>query len=60
MKDLEIGNIVDLPFKETGKIISIDTKKLNWFPYRIKIRKAVLNKTNQILEFKREQINGNN
>lgn len=53
---MNIGDIVELPFGETGKIVNINTKTLDWFPYKVKIRKAVFNKTNQILEFKLEQL----
>lgn len=51
-----IGDIVILPFNETGEIMSINNKTLDWFPYKIKIRKAIFNKTNQLLEFKEEQL----
>lgn len=53
---MNIGDIVELPFGETGKIVNINTKTLDWFPYKVKIRKAVFNKTNQIIEFKLEQL----
>lgn len=56
MSELKIGDIVSLPFNETGKIVNINTKTLDWFPYKIKIRKSVVNKTNQILPYKKEQI----
>jgi len=52
-----VGDEVNLPFGETGKITNIVTDRLDWHPYKVKIRKATLNKTNQVLEFKREQIN---
>lgn len=51
---MNIGDIVELPFGETGKIVNINTKTLDWFPYEVKIRKAVFNKTNQILAFRKE------
>ena len=54
--DFEIGTKVKLPFGETGTIKRVNTKTLDWFPYKVRIRKAVFNKTNQILEFKKEQL----
>ena len=53
---MNIGDVVNLPFGETGKIVNINTKTLDWFHYKVKIRKAVFNKTNQILGFKLEQL----
>ncbi len=54
--ELEVGTKVKLPFGETGTITKINTKTLDWFPYKVKIRKAVFNKTNQILEFNKQQL----
>ena len=54
--EYEIGDFVELPLEETGTIVYIDTNRLDWHPYKVKIRKATLNKTNQILEFKHEQL----
>jgi hypothetical protein len=53
---IEIGSRVKLPFGETGTVKNINTITLDWFPYKVRIRKAVMNKTNQVLPFKREQI----
>lgn len=55
MEKLEIGQRVLLPCGETGTLV----KKLNipWgFDHIVRIRKGVFNKTNQRLEFKREQL----
>lgn len=55
----EVGDRVKLPFNETGTIVRINTKTLDWFPYKVKMRKVnpvFGNKTNQILEFKHEQL----
>lgn len=54
--DLDIGTKVILPFGETGTIKKINTKTIDWFPYKVRIRKSIFNKTNQILEFKKEQL----
>lgn len=54
--DFKIGTKVKLPFGETGTIKRVNTKTLDWFPYKVRIRKAIFNKTNQILEFKKEQL----
>jgi hypothetical protein len=54
--ELEIGTRVKLPLNETGTIVKINTKTLDWFPYKVRIRKAVFNKTNQIISFKKEQL----
>jgi len=54
--DIEIGTKVKLPFGETGTLVKINTKTLDWFPYKVRIRKAIFNKTNEIREFKREQL----
>lgn len=52
----KIGTLVKLPFDETGIIKEINTKSLDWFPYKVKIRKVVFNKTNQIIEYKLEHL----
>jgi len=54
--ELEVGMKVKLPLNETGTIVKINTKTLDWFPYKVRIRKSVFNKTNQILPFKKEQL----
>jgi len=54
--EYEVGTKVKLPFGETGTIQKINTDTLDWFPYKVKIRKAIFNKTNQVLEFKKEQL----
>ncbi len=54
-KPMEVGSKVKLPFEETGTIIKI--LNIPWgFNYIIRIRKASFNKTNQHIEFKREQL----
>jgi hypothetical protein len=53
--EFKIGDRVKLPFNETGTLV----KKLDlmWgFDHIVRIRKATLNKTNQRLEYKREQL----
>ena len=53
--DFKIGDKVKLPLNETGTIVA----KLNipWgFDHIVKIRKATFNKTNQKLEYKKEQL----
>lgn len=42
--DLKVGTEVLLPLNETGIIVSINTKTLDWFPFKVKIRKGVFNK----------------
>ena len=54
--DYHIGTKVILPFNETGTIVRIGDTIFDWFPYKVKIRKAVFNKTNQILSFKKDQL----
>ena len=53
--EFKIGDKVKLPLNETGTVV----KKLNipWgFDHIVRIRKAIFNKTNQRLEFKKEQL----
>jgi hypothetical protein len=52
----EVKDRVKLPFDETGTIVEI--KDLPWgFKYRVRIRKgSIFNNTNQIVEFKYEQL----
>ena len=52
----EVGDIVELPFNETGKIVNISDKILWGFKYLIRIRKATFNKTNEHVEFKYEEL----
>lgn len=52
----EVGDRVKLPLKETGTIVRINNKSLDWFKYKVRIRKATLNKTNQILEYKYDEL----
>jgi hypothetical protein len=54
--ELKVGDMLSLPFGETGTLVRVNTKTLDWFPYKVRIRKAVFNKTNQVLGFKIEQI----
>lgn len=55
-KEINVGAKVNLPFGETGTVIKINNETFDWFPYKVRIRKAVFNKTNQIVEFKKEQL----
>lgn len=50
------GEIVKLPLDETGKIIS-GNEYLWMNVYKVKIRKATFNKTNQVIEFLEKHIN---
>ena len=50
-----VGTQVKLPFGEIGIIKKINTKSLDWFPYKVKITKGIFNKKNQVIEFKKEQ-----
>lgn len=53
--EFEIGNRVKLPFDETGTVV--EKLELLWgFDHIVRIRKATLNKTNQRIEFKKEQL----
>jgi len=52
----EVGDKVKLPLDETGTIARIETKRLDWFPYKVKIRKARFHKTNQIIEYRKEHL----
>jgi hypothetical protein len=53
--EFNIGDRVNLPFQETGTVVGINN--ILWgFKYRVKIRKATLNKTNEIHDFKEEQL----
>lgn len=53
--EYEVGDKVLLPLNETGTITKIHN--IPWgFKYKIRIRKSTLNKTNQILDFKYEQL----
>jgi len=54
-KKFKIGDRLILPFNETGTLVKI--KNILWgFDHVVRIRKATLNKTNQRIEFKREQL----
>lgn len=53
---MQIGDRVKLPLNETGTIVRIETSRLDWFPYKVRIRKSTFNKTNQVLEYKLEQL----
>ena len=53
--NFKVGDLVQLPIGETGKIVKI--LNLLWgFDHIVKIRKAVFNKTNQHVEYKKEQL----
>ena len=57
--NFKIKDKVKLPFDETGTIVKIVTEEVDWFPYKIRIRKAnplFFNKTNQVEEFKESQL----
>lgn len=45
-----------LPFNETGTIVKIVTNRLDWFPYKVRIRKGIFNRTNQIIDFNESQL----
>lgn len=51
------GDKVKLPFNETGTIVEINDKIPWGFKFRVGIRKgSIFNKTNQIIDFKEEQL----
>lgn len=53
--EFNIGDKVKLPFNETGTLVK--KLQLPWgFDHIVRIRKATLNKTNQRIEFKKEQL----
>ena len=55
----KIGDKVKLPLNETGTINKI--KDIPWgFKYIVKIRKATFNKTNELYEYKEEQLTHEN
>ena len=57
--EYKVTDRVKLPFDETGTIVKIVTNRLDWFPYKVRLRKVnpvFGNKTNQILDFKKEQL----
>lgn len=54
--DFKVGRRVKLPFGETGTIKRINSNTLDWYPYKVRIRKSVFNKTNQVIEFKAEEL----
>lgn len=55
MEDFKIGDKVSLPFNETGTIVKI--LDLIWgFNYIVKIRKATFNKTNERIEFRKQDL----
>lgn len=54
--NFKIGDKVRLPLEETGTIIRVNAQTLDWFPYKVRIRKGVFNKTNQITEFRLEDL----
>lgn len=55
MEKLKIGDKVKLPLNETGTLVKI--MNIPWgFDHVVKIRKATFNVTNQLVEFKREQL----
>jgi len=52
----KIHDKVLLPFNETGTIVKIRERQIWGHKYDVKIRKATLNKTNEIVDFKEEQL----
>lgn len=53
--DFKIGDRVKLPFNETGTIVKIH----DWiwgFTHIVRIRKATFNKTNQRIEFRKDDL----
>lgn len=47
---------VKLPFNETGTVRNVRNNQLWGYKYDVRIRKATLNKTNNIIDFKEEQM----
>ena len=57
VRDIDVGDAVELPLGEEGIVEEIVTDRLDWFPYKVRITKADLfNKVGDIVEFKTEQI----
>ena len=50
------GDKVKLPFGETGTIVKIRENQLWGHKYDVRIRKATLSKTNEVADFKKEQM----
>jgi len=50
------GDKVKLPFNETGTIVKVYDNILWGGKYNVKIRKVTLSKTNEIADFKEEQM----
>ena len=49
-KKIEVGDRVKLPFDETGTVVRIE--KVMWLTkYWVRIRRATMNKTNQVVEY---------
>lgn len=55
-KIFKVGDRVKLPLNETGTIKHINTAGLDWMPYKVRMRRVTFNITNQVLEFKKEQL----
>ena len=50
------GDKVKLPFNETGTIVKVNENIMWGHKYDVKIRKATLSVTNEIADFKDEQM----
>jgi hypothetical protein len=53
--DYEVDEIVALNFDEIGIVVEIN-RKLDWFPYKVRILKATMNKAGEIIECKNGQL----
>lgn len=50
------GDKVKLPFNETGTVVRVRENQLWGHKYDVKIRKATLSVTNEVADFKAEQM----
>lgn len=50
------GDKVKLPFGETGTIVKVRDNQIWGYKYDVRIRKATLSTTNEVTDFKKEQM----
>lgn len=57
VRDINVGDVVELPLGEEGFVEEIVTDRLDWFPYKVRITKAdIFNAVGDLVEFKTDQI----
>ena len=55
--DISVGDTVELPLDEEGIVERIETERLDWFPYKVRITKGgTFNQVGDLVEFKSELI----